>query len=338
MEEHVLITDIARFSVNDGPGFRTNVFFKGCPLNCEWCHNPETISKHPEIYWKKRLCVQCGACLDACPRDAIVPPIAPERSSSTEFSYHKIIRNRCDRCMKCVEACHYEALQVTGKPMTVSMILDEVERDRLFYNNSGGGMTISGGEPTAHAEFCMALLKGAREQSLHTCLDTNGYCDFGVLRELAALSDIILYDLKHLDPVKHYEKTGVNNSLILKNLELLSSTGSEIWIRIPVVPGFNDTIEFHRETSVFLASLARHVTRIDLLPFHNWCQDKYSWLGMDWSYRETDALDPSFLEIHAELYRQQGLTTTVGGSGFEETGTAILSRECPETGAVKALP
>ena len=335
MEERVLITDIARFAVNDGPGIRTNVFMKGCPLKCAWCHNPETIAAEPQLYWKRRLCAQCGACLDVCPKDAIMPPIAPERSGSEGSTYHKINRTRCDGCMKCVDVCRYEALQVTGKAMGLSEILDEVERDRPFYNNSSGGMTISGGEPTVHPAFTLELLKGARARSIHTCLDTNGYCDFSVLKEIAEYTDIVLFDLKHLDPARHLEKTRVNNSLILKNLELLCGTGSEIWIRIPVIPGFNDTIEFHREVSVFLASLDGHVTRIDLLPFHNWCQDKYSWLGIDWSYRETDALDPSFLEIHADVYRQYGLVTTVGGSGFEDIGTAAKPGEYSETSSRK---
>ena len=337
MKERVLITDIAKFSVNDGPGFRTNVFIKGCPLKCEWCHNPETIAGYPELYWKKRLCVQCGACMEICHKDAINPPIEPELSSSEGSTYHKINRTRCDGCMKCVDVCKYEALQVVGKHMSVSEILAEVERDMPFYNNSGGGLTLSGGEPTAHPAFTLELLKKAKERSIHTCLDTNGYCDFSVLKEIAEYTDIVLFDLKHLDPARHIEKTGVKNNLILKNLELLCGTDSEIWVRSPVVPGFNDSIEFHTQASAYLASLARHVERVDLIPFHNYCQDKYSWLGKNWSYRETDALDPSFLEIHADVYRQYGLVTTVGGSGFEDTGTAALPREYSETGALKAI-
>jgi pyruvate formate lyase activating enzyme len=323
MEEHVLITDIARFAVNDGPGFRTNVFIKGCHLRCAWCHNPEAIAPYPEIYWKKRLCVQCGACLDACPRDAINPPIESELSSREGSSYHKIIRDRCDRCMECVKACRYDALQVVGKPIGVDEVLEEVERDRPFYNNSGGGMTLSGGEPTLHSGFSLDLLQGAKDRSIHTCLDTNGHCDFSILKRLIEHTDIVLYDLKHLDPKKHLEKTGSVNDLVLKNLALLSATGIEIWVRIPVVPGFNDSLNSHREAAAFLTSLPGQVQRVDLLPFHNWCQDKYSWLGIDWVYREVEALDPSFLEIHADFYRQKGFKTTVGGSGFEETGTAL---------------
>jgi pyruvate formate lyase activating enzyme len=328
MKERVLITDIAKFSVNDGPGFRTNVFIKGCPMKCEWCHNPETIAGHPEIYWKKRLCVQCGACLEACPRDAINPPIEPELSNSEGSTYHKINRAKCDNCMKCVDVCIYKALEVAGKAMSISEILDVVEQDRPFYESSGGGMTLSGGEPTAHAAFALELLKEAKRREIHTCLDTNGYCDFSILEEFAKYTDIFLFDLKHLDPVKHLEKTGIKNDLILKNLELLCKTDSDIWVRIPVVPGFNDGIDFHTQAAAYLASLAKKEMRVDLIPFHNYCQDKYSWLDKDWSYRETDGIDPSFLEIHADLYRQHGLVTTIGGSGFEETGTAKLSRKC----------
>ena len=322
MEERVLITDIARFSVNDGPGFRTNVFLKGCPLRCAWCHNPETISAHPEIYWKRRLCVQCGACMDACPRGAVRPPIAPELGSREDSPYHKIDRRRCDCCMECVRACMYDALQVVGKPMSAAEVLEEVERDRPFYSNSGGGMTVSGGEPTSYPGFCLELLSGAKDRELHTCIDTNGHCDFNVLKELAGQADIVLYDLKHLDPMKHLEKTGVLNDRILDNLSRLSRVHGEIWIRIPVVPGFNDDLEFHSRASEFISSLGGSIRRVDLLAYHNWCQDKYSWLGIDWSYRDTEAMDPSFLEIHADLYREKDLNVTVGGSGFEEAATA----------------
>lgn len=328
MQDNVLITEISRFSVNDGPGFRTDVFLKGCPLRCAWCHNPETISSRAEIFWKRRLCVQCGACLDACPRGAISPPVPPEISRQEEFPYRKIIRERCDLCMKCVEACRFDALQVTGRAMSAEEILDEVERDRPFYDNSGGGMTLSGGEPTAHPEFSAALLSGARVRGLHTCIDTNGHCDFEVLMELSSLSDIVLYDLKHLDPIRHQEKTGVRNERILDNLTRLSRIHPEIWIRIPVVPDHNDDFAFHRKAADFIASLGEAVGRIDLLPYHNWCQDKYGWLGIDWVYRDVEALDPSFLEIHAGIYREKGLRVTIGGSGFEEADTTHGPEGC----------
>ncbi|MBN2298431.1 MAG: glycyl-radical enzyme activating protein [Deltaproteobacteria bacterium] len=318
MEEKVLVTDIARFSVNDGPGFRTNVFLKGCPLHCGWCHNPETIDISPEIFWKRRLCVQCGACFDACPRQAVNPPISPEHLQEQASDYFKIIPGRCDRCMKCVEACRYDALQITGKPMSISEILDEVEKDRLFYDNSGGGMTLSGGEPTVHAHFSEELLRQSHERLIHTCLDTNGHCMWEVLEGIAKHTDIILFDLKHLDPQKHYELTGVRNDLILANLEKLCSFPVEVWVRIPVIPGFNDGIDYHKLAAEYLLGLPGPIGRIDLLPYHNWCQDKYGWLGIDWVYREVEAMDPGLLEVYAQIYREKGFTATVGGSGFEE--------------------
>lgn len=321
MEKRVLVTDIQKFAVNDGPGFRTLVFLKGCPLQCEWCHNPETISPWPEIYWKKRLCVQCGACLDACPIQAINPPIPSEQFQREDTGYHKIIRTKCNRCMACVESCRYDALSLVGKPMSVDEIIVEVEKDRSFYENSGGGLTLSGGEPTLHTDFAVQLLKNARERGIHTCLDTNGFCEWNALIRVAEHTDIVLFDLKHIDPDIHKEKTGVDNTKILENLSLLSGKDKEVWIRIPVIPGFNDSIGFHVRAAEFLSRLPGKVSRVDLLPFHNWCQDKYGWLGINWSLKEKEAIDPSFLEIPADLYRDKGIETTVGGSGFENRET-----------------
>ncbi len=323
MEKKVLVSDIQKFAVNDGPGFRTLVFLKGCPMRCQWCHNPETMHPIPEIYWKNRLCVQCGECLEACPNQAINPPIPPEKTQFNQRIYHKIIRDKCDRCMKCVSACRYEALSVVGKPMSVDEILDEVEKDRPFYDNSGGGMTLSGGEPTFHADFSVVLLKNAKIRGFHTCLDTNGFCDWDTFARVVEHADLVLFDIKHLDPLQHREKTGVDNRRILENLTRLSTTDKEIWVRIPVIPGFNDSMAFHKQASDFLAQLPGNISRVDLLPFHNWCQDKYAWLGMDWSMKEIEATDPSFLEIPADLYIEKGLQATVGGSGFEENAQAM---------------
>jgi pyruvate formate lyase activating enzyme len=319
MSDKVLITDIQKFAVNDGPGFRTNVFLKGCALKCQWCHNPETIAPFPEIYWKSRLCYQCGVCLEACPRDAINPPISIEESRNENSNYHKIIRSKCDRCMKCVDACPYKALSVTGTHMTADEIIDEVLKDKPFYDNSGGGMTLSGGEPTFHPEFSNKLLKAARNIGLNNCIDTNGYCDWEVLNSLAEHTDIVLFNLKHIDPELHKKGTGVSNEIIIRNLSLLVKTGIEIWIRIPVIPGYNDSMDFHKAASEFLYSLPRKVARVDLIPFHNYCQDKYNWLGIEWQLKNEEAIEPSFLEIHADFYREKGFATTIGGSGFENT-------------------
>ena len=318
MGDTCLVTDIQKFAVNDGPGFRTNVFLKGCPLSCAWCHNPETISREPEIFWKRRLCVQCGACLTACPKDAINPPIDPALSQPPESRYRKIDRKKCDRCMACVDACAYGALVVTGKPMTIDEILCEVEQDRPFYDNSGGGMTLSGGEPTANLEFAEALLMEAKNRGLHVCLDTNGFSSWENLERLARHADVVLYDIKHLDPVAHKEKTGVDNGIILENLKRLTQSGKDVWVRIPVVPDYNDSLSFHKEAAEFLANLPGKISRLDLLPYHNWCQDKYDWLGIDWPMGDIEAMEPSMLEIPVDFYREKGIPATVGGSGFED--------------------
>ncbi len=330
MEDKVLITDIVRFAVNDGPGFRTNVFLKGCTMNCAWCHNPETKVPHAEIYWKRKLCVQCGSCLDACPDDAVNAPVPVEEAMSEGSSYHKIDRKRCTLCMRCVHACRFGALEIVGRPMSVGEILEEVEKDSLFYLNSGGGMTVSGGEPAANGEFSLSLLEAARDRGIHTCLDTSGYGDPDLMRELAERADIVLFDLKHIDSPLHESRTGVGNELILENLSSLSVLGCEMWVRIPVVPGFNDSIEFHRAASTFLSNLPGRIRRVDLLPFHNWCQDKYSWMGIDWEYRDLEALDPSFLEIPADVYREKGFMATIGGSGFEGYG----DKQCRKAGTL----
>lgn len=323
MEARVLVTDIQRFCVNDGPGFRTNVYLKGCPLRCRWCHNPEAMHPQQELYWKRRACVQCGACLAACPRDAIRPPIPPEEAQREGSSYYKIILERCDLCMKCVEACVHGGLEIVGKPMSLKEILDEVESDRAFYENSGGGMTLSGGEPTEHVEFATALFREAKRRDLHLCLDTSGLCQWESLKTLAEMSDIVLFDVKHLDPAAHKEATGAGNEKILRNLSLLSKAGTETWVRIPVIPCFNDSMGFHTRAAEHLATLGIGITRVDLLPFHNWCQDKYGWLGRSWPLAEVESLEPGFLEVFAELYRSRGFTATVGGSGFEARAQVV---------------
>ena len=319
MSEGVLITQIQKFAVNDGPGFRTNVFLKGCNLRCKWCHNPETQSLTKELYWKRRLCVQCGACLDVCPNDAINPPIAPEEAQSEGSTYHKVIFECCDYCMKCVDACKFGALEIVGNQMSVDEVLDEVEQDRPFYDNSGGGMTISGGDPLVHLEFTHMLLDGANNRGLHICVDTAGHCPWSDLEGVVKKADIILYDLKHLDSSEHERMTGVPNELILENLSKLVGSGVKVWLRIPVIPEFSDSYEYHERVSEFLLGLPGSLERIDLLAFHNWCQDKYDWLGLDWDMGRYESIDPAEIEPFIEIYEGKGLRATLGGSGFEKS-------------------
>ncbi len=318
MTNETLITQIQRFSVNDGPGFRTNIFLKGCNLKCSWCHNPETQSTDKEIYWKKRLCVQCGECLGACPLEAINPPIDPASAQEEGSTYYKIIKSRCDNCMECVEVCSYGALEAVGQAMTVEEILKEVESDMLFYKNSDGGMTISGGEPTQHKNFALKLMEAGKERGIHICLDTSGHCQWADLYALARNAEVILYDLKHLDDAIHRKLTGVSNKLILENLIHLVEIGTEIWLRIIVIPEHSISLDYHRRCIELLKSLPGEVKRIDIIPFHNWCEDKYGWLGRNWPMGELESVDPSDIQPILDHYLEAGLNATIGGSGFEK--------------------
>lgn len=316
-DDKVLITNIQRFSVNDGPGFRTNVFVKGCNMHCVWCHNPETIKSTRELNWRASICAQCGRCFDACPRDAINPPIDPEEARADNSTYDKIIRENCDLCMKCVEVCPTGALELIGQDYTVEEVLDEVEMDMPFYENSGGGMNITGGEPIVHPEFTAELLQGARARGISSCLDTNGNCKWEVLEPLLEYVDVVLYDLKHIDSGEHKRLTGVGNELILDNLKKLLEMGQPVWLRIVVIPDYSDSLDYHEKVAAFLKTLPHPPERIDLLPFHNWCESKYRQLGIRWSFADTPAMDPSMLRPAIEIYRDAGLEATIGGSGFE---------------------
>lgn len=313
----VLVTNIQRFSVNDGPGFRTNVFLKGCNLHCVWCHNPETIKFNKELFWKAMVCVQCGQCFDACPRDAINPPIDPEEARAEHSTYDKIIRENCDMCMKCVEVCPTGALEVVGQEYTVDEILDEVEQDMPFYENSGGGMNLSGGEPSVHPDIVRKLLEGARQRGISSCMDTNGVFKWDTMEPLLEYIDVVLYDLKHLDTDEHKRMTGAGNETVLENLRRLLAAGKRVWLRIVVIPDYSDSLDYHERVAEFLKGLPSTPERIDLLPFHNWCESKYRQLGIKWMYADMQAVDPSLLRPAVDIYRNAGLEVTIGGSGFE---------------------
>ena len=312
MSSKALITNIQRYSINDGPGIRTTVFLKGCALSCAWCHNPECIHFFPEIYWKQSLCRQCGRCFDVCGKEAIQPPIALGQEEENDH-YYKIDLSRCDHCMECVAACIYGALTQVGELKTVEEVLEEVERDLPFYLNSGGGMTLTGGEPTAFREFSRELLRGAKERGIHNCLDTSGFCDWEILDEMRPDVDIFLYDIKCLSGKLHILRTGVNNSPILANLKRLAEAGEEIIVRLPIIPGFNDSVEHVAEVADFLRQLGPAILQVDLLPFHNWCQDKYRWLGMEWEYRDTQSMSASDVDELLDVLEEKGLATTIGG-------------------------
>jgi len=262
------IFDIKRYAIHDGPGIRTTIFFKGCPLTCMWCHNPESHVLKPEIlYWEER-CIQCGACVEACPEEALT---WKDGGLDTD-------RSRCNGCGTCVSVCPAGARELAGRTVTVDNVMHEVKKDTLFYEESGGGITLSGGEPLAQPEFCLALLQRCRSLGIKTALDTSGYAPEETLLAIAEFVDLFLYDLKSMDEKRHRAYTGVSNTEILRNLKQLDKLGKRIWIRFPLIPGINDDLDHVTRLGEFVATLSS-VEAIHVLPYHRGGAAKRSRLG-----------------------------------------------------------
>lgn len=298
-----LIFDIQRFSVHDGPGIRTTVFLKGCPLRCLWCQNPESMSRQPEITFIATNCINCGKCLEVCPEEAI--------RVSTEQG-RVIDRTGCTLCGECIEFCYAGALNIIGRYLTVAEVLAEVERDRDFYIKSGGGVTFSGGEPTAQPAFLEELCRQAQAQGLHTTIDTCGYVQWDTLRSILRYVDLVLYDLKHMDSTEHRRLTGVPNELILENLQRISSLGLPVYVRIPLVPGCNDSPENIEATAAFVAGLP-NIQKFDILPYHRLGEPK--WRQLDYSYELHGVEPPNREHVYglADIARTYHVEVNVGG-------------------------
>ncbi|OFW59843.1 MAG: hypothetical protein A2133_07320 [Actinobacteria bacterium RBG_16_64_13] len=266
------IYDIQGFSVQDGPGIRTTVFLKGCPLRCPWCHSPESRRFDIQLSWQSRRCIGtavCGLCLVSCPRGAIVPA---EGSQSTDtedgLQLIRVDWDTCDDCGLCAAECPAGALSMWGKRYTVSEVVDRALRDRPFFEKSGGGVTISGGEPLSQAEFTLALLRALKENGLHTALDTTGFAPWAVVEKALPHVDLFLLDLKNMDGRAHNAAVGVPNQPILENARGIAAAGGKMQIRIPVIPRFNDSGGNLRALGKFVAELGEAVTLVQLLPYH----------------------------------------------------------------------
>jgi pyruvate formate lyase activating enzyme len=304
-----LIFDIQRFSVHDGPGIRTTVFLKGCSLRCFWCHNPEGIRMTPEIQFLPNRCLACGACVVACQHDG-------QHLDESGRSYE---RAKCVACGQCVEACVAEALTLAGRTETDDEVVAEVLRDRVFYETSGGGVTLSGGEPALQPDFSRGILAKCKAEGLHTAIETCGNVPWGHIETLLPFTDLVMMDLKHVDTKKHRAATGAGNERILANARQLAQTRKPLVFRTPVVPGVNDTpaeIEaiaaFVRELVALraLASNGNGPAEIswELLPFHRLAADKYRSLGLDYRAQSLNPPPKDQMAALAEAARSAGVT------------------------------
>lgn len=269
------IFNIQKFSINDGPGIRTTVFMKGCPLSCIWCHNPESKRKAPEIMYDKSKCKMCGRCFEACKKNA----------HSVNCDLHIIDRSLCIECGECVKECVFGALEITGKTMCAEDVIKEVMRDKVFYDTSGGGITLSGGEPMMQFDFAFELLTLAKAEGLHTCMETCGFAPSEQYMKIAPLVDIFLFDYKETDSNLHREFTGVQNEAIIENLKLLDSIGAKTILRCPIIPTCNDRDE-HFEGIARIANSLKNVIEINVEPYHPLGKGKCELLGRD--YRLSD--------------------------------------------------
>jgi pyruvate formate lyase activating enzyme len=296
------VFDVKKFSIHDGPGIRTTVFLKGCPLDCWWCHNPESQHVEPELMVRPQRCISCGACLVACSHGAI----------STQGDAIITDQERCTVCGACVETCYAEAREMVGRTMSVNDVMVAIARDIPFYDESGGGATFSGGEPLLQPTFLLALLQACRAQEIHTALDTCGFASWATIERIRRHVDLFLYDLKLMDDSRHRQFTGVSNEPILRNLIKLSENGHEIIIRFPLVPGFNDDHDNVRQLAAFAATLP-HPVQVDVLPYHHTAADKYQRLNRHYALSNTR---PPAEETVTEIRRMleaQDLMVKVGG-------------------------
>lgn len=300
-----LVSDFQRFSIHDGPGIRTIVFFKGCPLHCLWCQNPENIHPQPELLYIDGNCIHCHQCVAVCPEQCL---------EVTEADGIRIDRQRCalPDCGACQHVCYANALNICGRFLTVSEVMDEVDLDREFYERSEGGVTFSGGEPFAQPDFLAALARAAKERGLHTAVETCGQAAWKAMLPALDWLDLVLFDLKHTDPAVHKRLTGHTNTRILENLRAIDGLGRPVRLRLPLIPGYNDGEDNLRATGALAASLS-HLVALDVLPYHRMGEPKWRQLGRDYALHGLAPHDRETVERLTAILRTFPIPVTVGG-------------------------
>jgi pyruvate formate lyase activating enzyme len=294
-----MVFNVQRFSLHDGPGIRTTVFLKGCPLSCWWCANPESLSPRPELGFTPARCNECKKCIEVCPEGAV----------SLDRTLH-IDRSRCNLCGKCLEVCYPEALTIFGREMEVEEVFELVKRDEVFYQSSGGGVTVSGGEPLMQPSFVFSLFKRCKEAGIDTCLDTSGYGSTEALRRILPVVDRVLFDIKHIDPAVHRKYTGKGNGLILRNARVVASSGVPMVCRIPLIPGVNDTRENIEGTINFLKELGSGIP-VELLPYHRLGKPKYEALDKPYPMEGVEPPTRERVEEVKRIFESFGMRTAI---------------------------
>ena len=303
MKQPSLIFDIKRYAINDGPGIRVTVFLKGCSLNCKWCHNPESIPRQQQKMYASDKCMRCGECVKHCPNNALI--LTPDG----------IVTNNdlCAMCGKCAEVCPTKAMEMTGEIMTVEQVMTQIRKETLLMDQSGGGVTFSGGEPLIHHEFLIKMLDACGKEGIHRCIDTTGLTSTKELLEVAEKSDHFLFDLKMMDSNKHKEWTGVPNEKILENLKLLAAKGMPMNIRIPLIKGVNEDDKNIHESAQFISDLEGTKPIVNILPFHNIAEKKYEKLGQHYERGTMDEPDVKRQKEIIEIFKSYGLKVIIGG-------------------------
>ena len=298
-----IVFNIVHGSMVDGYGIRTTIFLKGCPLRCKWCCNPEGQKYDPELRYVSMLCKGCGKCIDACPEGAI--------RMTGEGEPVTIDRTRCTNCMKCIDSCFFGALETFGEYYTVDELFDIIRRDATYYKSSGGGVTIGGGEASMHTDFTLALIRKCKENFIQVAVDTCGYTINETAFQVLSEADLLLYDLKGMDPEKHLRDTGVSNELILSNLKKLDSLNVPTIIRMPLIPGHNDSDEDIEKAAEFLSTL-KNLDRVDLMNYHTFGVIKYAQIGKNYELDLTP-LSPERLDEICQIFARYSIKTQIGG-------------------------
>lgn len=295
------VMNIQKYSVHDGPGIRTTVFLKGCPLNCWWCHNPESQLEKAEILYFQDRCTLCGMCVEKCPQKGI--EILDEKVCTDKES--------CIGCEICTDFCINNARELVGKDMSISELMKEIEKDRIFYDESNGGVTFSGGEPLMQFEFLNEILEVCRRKGINTAVDTSGFASWEKLEKIAHKVDLFLFDIKHMDSEQHKKYTGVPNEVILENLTKLSKIHNNVFVRIPIIPGVNDSYDNLESAKDFLSKI--HIKQINLLPYHKIGMDKYNRVDMEYKMIETKEPSKESMEEFKKSFEEIGVKIKIGG-------------------------